>query len=255
MIAVAIVAVVIVILTILAVVLSPAMSPLASIRDTDGDGHADSDDAFPDNEAEWADADLDGVGDNSDEFPSDSTQWTDGDNDGFGDNPLGMNPDIFPNDPSEWRDTDSDGTGDNADFYDNGNGKVRISVTSFVEDGTADFWTYSDTFFIIEVDRTADGVFEDSFTSGIFTDTQSLTSPYAVVVDVPENSELLKFSIQVFDDDIGSEQVLDYCPAPSGTYYIHAVPSPFSGSWSYDGSVDGLSEIDCALSYSLSVTN
>ena len=38
------------------------------ITDTDGDGVADSSDAFPDDESETSDADSDGVGDNADNF-------------------------------------------------------------------------------------------------------------------------------------------------------------------------------------------
>jgi len=254
---VGVVAAIVVVLIILAVILNPSTSPIASIRDSDGDGYADSEDAFPNNPAEWADVDLDGVGDNSDAFPTDSTQWADSDGDGYGDNPLGINPDAFPSNPSEWRDADSDGFGDNSDFYDSGNGKVKIAVTYYTEDGTADVLTWGDPYFVVRVDRTASGVFDDPLTSEIFTDTQTLNSPYAVVVDVPDNSQSLKFSIQVYDSDTGgSYQVMDYCPESDGNYYLHTVPAPFSGSWSYDGSDDGVaSELDCVLSYSISVTS
>jgi hypothetical protein len=53
-------------LVIIAYVLLPMTSPFASIRDTDGDGHADADDAYPNDCAEWIDSDKDGFGDNSD---------------------------------------------------------------------------------------------------------------------------------------------------------------------------------------------
>jgi len=248
------VAIAIVIVVLLAVVLNPSTSPVASIHDADGDGHADSTDAFPNDPSEWLDTDLDGVGDNSDAFPNDSTQWVDRDHDGHGDNPLGINPDAFPDDLSEWKDTDSDGVGNNADFYDSGNGKIKISVDYYMEDGTADFWTYGDPYFIISVDTNVDNVNDVTQTSDIFTDTQTLTSPYSIVVDVPDNCAAVKFSIQVYDDDLGSYQAIDYCPSPTGAYYIHTVPAPFSGSWSYNGSDDGINEIDCILDYSISVT-
>ena len=41
--------------------------------DTDGDGVADADDAFPNDATETVDTDGDGIGDNADEFPNDST--------------------------------------------------------------------------------------------------------------------------------------------------------------------------------------
>ena len=60
-------------------------------KDTDGDGHTDANDAFPNNPTQWADTDHDGFGDNpdgssADDFVSDATQWSDADGDGFGDN-------------------------------------------------------------------------------------------------------------------------------------------------------------------------
>lgn len=96
---------------------SPEYSWSASIRDHDGDGYADAEDAFPYDAAEWADADSDGSGDNGDEFPSDSTQWNDMDGDGYGDNLSGIRPDHFRDDPTEWNDTDGDGVGDNGDIF------------------------------------------------------------------------------------------------------------------------------------------
>jgi hypothetical protein len=67
--AVAIVAVVIA--ATLLVYYSPDYSWEASIRDHDGDGYADSSDAFSYDPTEWNDTDADSYGDNSDEFPSD----------------------------------------------------------------------------------------------------------------------------------------------------------------------------------------
>jgi hypothetical protein len=54
--------------------------------DADGDGVADSVDAFPNDPTESVDTDSDGVGDNSDAFPSDATETVDTDGDGVGDN-------------------------------------------------------------------------------------------------------------------------------------------------------------------------
>ena len=100
--------------------LSPVYSPLDSIRDTDLDGWADADDAFPEDSTQTLDADGDGYGDNlygasPDAFTNDSTQWKDSDGDGYGDNPNGSNPDAFPLDQTQWLDSDGDGYGDNSD--------------------------------------------------------------------------------------------------------------------------------------------
>ena len=78
--------------------------------DSDGDGVANSEDAFPLDPEETRDTDGDGVGDNGDVFPEDPDETKDTDGDGVGDNG-----DVFPNDPTESKDSDNDGTGDNAD--------------------------------------------------------------------------------------------------------------------------------------------
>ncbi|MDD9990742.1 MAG: hypothetical protein OXP75_02990 [Rhodospirillales bacterium] len=98
--------------------------------DTDGDGVADADDAFPNDPDETADSDEDGVGDNADAFPDDPAETADSDGDGVGDNADAHNVpndrdndgvadsgDDFPDDPSETRDSDEDGVGDNADAF------------------------------------------------------------------------------------------------------------------------------------------
>ena len=71
--------------------------------DDDGDGVPDIVDALPFDPAESEDADGDGTGDNAD---------TDDDNDGVADGE-----DAFPFDPQESADTDADGVGDNADAF------------------------------------------------------------------------------------------------------------------------------------------
>lgn len=68
---------------------------LIPATDTDGDGVADAEDAFPDDASETTDSDNDGVGDNADIFPNDGSETVDSDNDGIGDNS-----DAVPNDAS-----------------------------------------------------------------------------------------------------------------------------------------------------------
>ena len=96
-----------------------AMTPLPprtgpAVVDTDGDGVADAQDAFPNDASETMDSDGDGTGDNADAFPNDASETMDTDGDGTGDNA-----DAFPNDASETMDSDGDGTGDNADAFPN----------------------------------------------------------------------------------------------------------------------------------------
>ena len=97
--------------------------------DSDRDGVADEDDAFPNDANETADTDGDGVGDNADacsghddSADADRDGTADGcdtcpndaDNDADRDGVCGDS-DAFPNDANETADTDGDGVGDNAD--------------------------------------------------------------------------------------------------------------------------------------------
>jgi hypothetical protein len=117
-------------------IIEAVLQPPSKDIDTDGDGYADEEDAFPEDPAEWYDTDGDGVGDNSDPdidgdgvpneddaFPEDDTEWSDLDNDGIGDNTdldrdgdgVENDEDLYPDNPNEWVDSDGDGIGDNSD--------------------------------------------------------------------------------------------------------------------------------------------
>ena len=106
-----------VIVSLLVVILSPSLSPIQSIKDSDGDGYSDDVDVFDSNPREWSDSDGDGLGDNQDDCPmeyGDSTTdrigCQDRDSDGYSDQN-----DSFPLDQTEWLDSDEDGWGDNQD--------------------------------------------------------------------------------------------------------------------------------------------
>ena len=117
--------------------------------DGDGDGWADSIDAYPAEISQWNDSDGDGFGDsliglrgdacptefgqshedrfgcpdddsdgwsnNGDAFPDDASQHADQDTDGYGDNQSSGATlvDAFPTDATQWVDSDGDGYGDN----------------------------------------------------------------------------------------------------------------------------------------------
>jgi hypothetical protein len=143
---------------------SEEISYAVPLADSDGDGVADPDDAFPSNPAEWADTDADGVGNNADtdddgdgvsdgvdRFPLDSSEWADLDNDGIGDNADGDDDadgvadgeDAFPTDSLEWADTDGDGIGNNADPDDDADGmpdewEVANGLDPLVDDAPGD---------------------------------------------------------------------------------------------------------------------
>ena len=123
------------------------------IIDSDGDGIADEDDAFPQDANESSDSDGDGVGDNADTFPQDSNETNDDDGDGVGNNSdafpqdanethdddgdgVGNNTDAFPQDANETIDSDGDGVGDNSDFKPN---DPSISTPIIVSDKSANY--------------------------------------------------------------------------------------------------------------------
>ena len=81
------------------------------------------------------DADGDGVADSVDAFPNDPTESVDTDGDNVGDNA-----DVFPNDATETVDTDGDGVGDNGDVhpgYNDSELSTYLSNNSYIlDDGT-----------------------------------------------------------------------------------------------------------------------
>ncbi len=97
--------------------------------DTDSDGYADVDDAFPNEVTQWNDTDGDGYGDEIGGFEGDACPstsgtsnrdrygCTDSDNDGSSDGDANWTAadgaDTAPNDATQWLDSDGDGYGDN----------------------------------------------------------------------------------------------------------------------------------------------
>lgn len=73
-----------------------------------------------------ADSDGDGVADTVDAFPSDPNETQDADGDGVGDNA-----DAFPNDPNETLDVNGNGVGDNADAVNNSGPQSDYCATPF----------------------------------------------------------------------------------------------------------------------------
>ena len=100
--------------------------------DSDGDGVADTQDAFPNDADETEDSDGDGVGDNADVFPNDASETVDTDSDGVGDNSDNCLTDAN----ADQVDSDASGEGDACDpmptFY---------SYTSSIDDGDSVSYT------------------------------------------------------------------------------------------------------------------
>lgn len=205
--------------------------------DSDGDGVADNDDAFPDDTSESSDADGDGIGDNSD---------PDGDNDGFtneheliaGTDPFDPTsipddldgdfiPDVvdtdidgdgvenstdaFPYDATEYSDFDGDGIGDNSDTdidndgYSNENelavGTSPTDATSIPDDQDGDF--IPDT-----LDSDIDG---DGYDNDTETETGSVAdNPYIIPAD--QDGDFIPDSLDTDRDGDGVENDQDALP-------------------------------------------
>lgn len=221
-------------LSLCAAMLSPVISPLASVADADGDGVADGTDLFPADPSEWKDTDGDGVGDSGDDFPLD---------------------------PDEIEDSDGDGVGDAADFMDNGNGGVRISLLSYDFEGYSSSYNrikYSpDAVFMINVDCDNDGDFDECFESGIFCSMECNETFFEVDCDLDDDSTAVRFSIVAYDvwdvdnNEILDCEILDYMPLDGIKADEQTLALPCLCTWTYSGVGDSDTP-DCALSYMIS---
>ena len=139
--------------------------------DTDSDGVADYQDAFPLDPAETTDTDSDQIGDNAD---------PDDDNDGVEDED-----DAFPLDPDESLDTDGDGVGNNADGDDDNDGVVD-SEDAFSLDPAE------------SVDTDGDGIGDNQDRDA---DGDGQVDPVAYAIDVAIG-EQLDLVVRDVDDDL-----------------------------------------------------
>jgi len=226
-------ALIVTIMLLFMIVLSPALSPIATIGDWDGDNHVNAADDFPRDASEWKDSDGDGVGDNMD---------------------------AFPDDDNETSDLDGDGVGDAADFMDGGNGSVVISLTSFVFKGYEDNylrWRYvPNPWFQIRVDIDGNGSYDVTCATPIMNGSVSLTGFFNVTIEVPDDATSIKFTIIAYDvwevsnNLVTDFEIMDYSPIEGTKSTEHTLDLPTSGAWSSSGVGDGDTP-DCELAYTI----
>lgn len=216
-----------------AILVSPSLSPIASIGDWDGDGVTNDADTFPRDGDEWADSDGDGVGDHRD---------------------------AFPDDFNESSDSDRDGIGDNKDFCDQGDGMLKVSLDSFEFIGYEGNYVrtryYPNAWFQVRIDTNNDGVFDITRSSEIFNGTRSLTDFFTVTFDIDDSVGFAKFTVIAYDvwsvsaNDVTDYEIIDYCPDSGIKAIEHTVTLPCDSSWESDGGTDGDTP-DCYLAYSV----
>ncbi len=123
------------------------------LKDTDGDGFVDSNDAFPKDASEWKDTDADGLGDNKDLDDDGDEVFDDEEISKYGTNPLNKDTDEDNlNDSKEIKegtnpnkqDTDADGYNDSKDDYPLDYSKWQASILDSIEHllKTNDYFLY-----------------------------------------------------------------------------------------------------------------
>ena len=205
--------VVIVALVLVATVLAPTfvyiyMSPEyswdAAVNDSDGDGFADAKDAFLENSLEWSDSDSDGIGDNADLLPYHNAV-------------VVVSIDLYIGD-------EASDTGEN-------------------EDGTL-----GDYYFVIGISTDGDDMlpieYEQTEQSDVFYETEKIIDGFAMVLDVNDDQGRIDFSIDVFDDDSGTSELI--------THHERHFTHPFTRSYVVAWGVD---DPTCFLVFSVTLTS
>ena len=215
------------------VVLSPALSPIESIGDWDGDGVVNSEDEYPRNAAESKDSDSDGIGDNAD---------------------------ALPHDENQTQDSDGDGIGDNGDFYDQGDGAIRLSLDEFQfigYDTNYYRWRYyPNPWFQVKVDIQGDGTYDKTLSSEFFTYVRTLEDFFNFTLDIDDRVISVRFTIIAYDvwstssTNVTDYELMDYTPIDGLKSIEQTVFLPFSWQWETTGA-DDTDTPDCALKYSV----
>lgn len=198
--------------------------------DLDNDGIEDYLDSCPDGDYDWisssstdwdsdgcrditedSDDDNDGVSDYYDDCPEGYLSWTstsstDYDGDGC-------------KDYGEDSDDDNDGYSDSNDWYDRGNGYIRIKWTKFdtnTGSGEYDFDDSApDVYAIVKFDINCDENYEYTYNQldeeGYFSNTWSLNQEILNIYrDVPETNTQFCWALNIMDYDSDSDDTLDY---------------------------------------------
>jgi hypothetical protein len=244
-----------------------ALTSLPS-RDEDGDGHPDSQDAFPKDASEWSDSDGDGIGDNADLSP-----FKDSDGDGY-DDPV----DAFPYDKNEWKDdnsngigdnsdpptadTDEDGYGDNIDLYPNADMGFMFNISSVVILDEVDYLAENgDVYFYLKINGVLQNRIDNLGEPWSCHIGREITISESFRFNVDDNRRYTYIELTMFDEDILEDDVLDINGRTSAGRTLSIVYDIVNRTWigndvngRADGSLDGSGskdDNDAALSFDI----
>jgi len=214
-----------------------------SDKDTDGDGVADNEDAFPNNASEWRDSDSDTYGNNIDAFPQDPDEWEDADGDGTGNNAD--------------TDDDNDGVLDEFDEFPLVDASIEITLVLFTlidqvdEDEKGDVDPNGSQVWIVVHVLDAGEPFRVPVSGNhIMSVGDDWEINQTFMVDIPDNRTSWDIEIKCWDDDKkGGNDQIDISPTTDRT--LHVDLDLRTGTWtgdvtggSSDGSDDGTGDTD-----------
>ena len=184
--------------------------------DRDGDGHVDSEDAFPDDRAEWSDTDGDGIGDNADH-----SLLKDSDGDRYPDDE-----DAFPHDPTEWKDengngrgdnsepsaidSDEDGFADNVDLYPNEDKGIVFQATGIELADRVDLVSgFGEIYLVLRIDGIERTWMDDQGAPWSLRVGSSIAINESYRYNVDDNRRYTNIELTMVEDDIGSNDIVD----------------------------------------------
>lgn len=223
----------------------------ADVPDTDGDGIADSLDAFPSDPSESVDSDSDGIGDNTD--PDNSAAVTDTDGDGVKD--ISDNCDSLSN--ADQADADGDLTGDVCDTDDDNDGTLDESDSTPTDtsvDSDADGVSNSS-----DADDDGDGINDvsDAFPADATESADADHDGTGDNADTDDDNDGILDVDDVDSDGDGIENPSDNCPSASNVSQIDTDADGLGDSCDDDDDADSIADAldNCSLVANSSQSN
>lgn len=186
-----------------------------SDKDTDGDGVADNEDAFPNNASEWKDSDDDTYGNNIDAFPQDPDEWEDADGDGTGNNAD--------------TDDDNDGVPDEDDEFPLVDASIEITVILFTlldqvdedeKDGADP--NGSQVWIVVHILDAGEPIRIPVSGNHIMSVGDVWEINQTFTVDIPDNRTSWDIEINCWDDDTkGGNDQIDISPTTDRTLHVN----------------------------------